>query len=141
VCFLVLMDIQTLLQPCIASHACSGPADGLSLPSSIPASTPRSRGRWRLRREQCAPLAILRGGLLALRHPTRAFWQSRRVPPDALDLCQRAHGCRVAACAPERAAWDLRHPDSLSLSGLSRPVWAQVPAILFAACRKPKQGA
>ena len=31
--------------------------------------------------------------------------------------------------------------DSPSLSGLSRPVWAQVPAILVAGCRKPRQGA
>lgn len=30
--------------------------------------------------------------------------------------------------------------DSPSLSGLSRPVWSQVPAILVASCRKPKNG-
>jgi ubiquinone/menaquinone biosynthesis C-methylase UbiE len=31
--------------------------------------------------------------------------------------------------------------DSPSMSGMKRPVWAEVPAILVAACRKPEHGA
>ncbi len=35
-------------------------------------------------------------------------WQSRCVPPDALDLCQLARCCRAAACALGRAARGFR---------------------------------
>ncbi len=87
------------------------------------------------------------------RYFMEGYWRSdtRSGPPGKVGAYHRTlstyvnaltdTGLQLARVSEPRATGDLA--DSPSLSGLSRPVWAEVPAILVVGCRKgtPKQDA
>ena len=85
------------------------------------------------------------------RYFVEGYWRSdtRPGPPGKVGAYHRTlstyvnaftdAGLQLVRLSEPRGASDIA--DSPSLSGLSRPVWAEVPAILVACCRKPKQGA
>jgi 2-polyprenyl-3-methyl-5-hydroxy-6-metoxy-1,4-benzoquinol methylase len=87
------------------------------------------------------------------RYFEEGYWRSdtRMGPPGKVGAYHRTLSTYVNALTDAglylerlnepRSRWAATAVDSPSLSGKSRPVWAEVPAILVARCRKPKPGA
>jgi 2-polyprenyl-3-methyl-5-hydroxy-6-metoxy-1,4-benzoquinol methylase len=86
------------------------------------------------------------------RYFEEGYWRSdtRTGPPGKVGAYHRTLSTYINALTdaglhlerlsePRRAAADI--PNSPSFSGGNRSVWGEVPAILVAACRKPKPGA